>query len=152
VDKFYKRFLFLHTIFYLKGIGGAEMKILQTITVKQVLTDTSKNQLLEKYQKQQIHLQKEIDQLKFEMKKIEKTKKIQPVTLKSHFEREISNRSEKLKLLDYKIEQLSILPIGSELKERDVQALVEVEIGSDWEELIKTKTIVVTDGQVTEIR
>lgn len=128
------------------------MKILQTINVKQVLTVTSKNQLLEKYKKQRIQLQKEIDQLKFEMKKLEKTKKAQPLSLKAHFEKEISHRTEKMKLLDYKMEQLDILPIGSELKEREIQALVDVEIGSDWEELTNTKTIIVTDGKVTEIR
>jgi len=136
----------------LKSIGGAKMRILQTISVKQVLTDTSKNQLLDKYIKQQNRLQKEIDQLKFEMKKLEKTKKSHPLTLRSHFEKEINSRSEKIKLLDFKLEQLNILPVGSELKEREVQALVDVEVGSDWEEITKTKTIVITDGKVTEIR
>lgn len=128
------------------------MRILQTISVKQVLTDTSKNQLLDKYIKQQNRLQKEIDQLKFEMKKLEKMKKSHPLTLRSHFEKEINSRSEKIKLLDFKLEQLNILPVGSELKEREVQALVDVEVGSDWEEITKTKTIVITDGKVTEIR
>ena len=128
------------------------MRLLQTISVKQVLTDTSKNQLLEKFKKQQNRLQKEIDQLKFEMKKLEKTKKSQPLTLRSHFEKEMNSRLEKIKLLDFKMEQLNILPVGSELKEREVQALVDVEVGSDWEEIMKTKTIVVTDGKVTEIR
>ncbi|WP_050614751.1 YlqD family protein [Bacillus testis] len=128
------------------------MKILQSITVNQVLTENSKNQLLEKYHNQHAQLQKEIDQLKFEMKKIEKTKKVPPVSLKIHFEKEISNRMEKIKLLEYKVEQLDILPVGSELKEREVEALVEVEVGSDWEELTRAKAIIVTDGKVTEIR
>ncbi|WP_019242333.1 MULTISPECIES: YlqD family protein [Bacillus] len=128
------------------------MRILQTINVKQVLTVTSKNQLLEKYVNQKNQMQKEIDQLKFELKKFEKTKKNQPISLKAHFEKEITNRSEKIKLIDYKIEQLNILPIGSELKEREIQAFVDVEVGSNWEELTKTKTIIVTDGIVTEIR
>ncbi len=128
------------------------MKILQTISVKQVLTDNSKNQLLDKYTRQAYQLQKEIDQLKFEMRKLEKTKKIQPVSLKMHFEKEMSARSEKMKLLQYKMEQLDILPIGSELNDKEVQALVDVEIGTDWEVLTRQKTIIVTDGKVTEIR
>ena len=128
------------------------MKILQTVSVKQVLTESSKNQLLEKYQNQAYQLRKELDQLKFEMKKLEKTKKLQPVSLKAHFEKEMTSRSEKLKLLDYKMEQLDVLPVGSELKEREVQGLVDVEVGSNWEELTKTKTIIVKDGLVIEIR
>ena len=128
------------------------MKILQTITVNQILTQTSKNRLLENYQKQYTRLQKEIDQLKFEMKRLEKTKKIKPVTLKAHFEKEVSVRNEKMKLLEFKREQLEILPVGSELKEREVQAIVDVKIGDDLDELIAAKTIVVKDGKVTEIR
>ena len=128
------------------------MKILQTITVNQVLTKTSKNRLLENYQKQYAQLQKEIDHLKFEMKRLEKTKKFQPITLKAHFEKEVSVRNEKMKLLEFKREQLEILPIGSELKEKEVQAIVDVQIGDDWDELTASKTIVIKDGKVTEIR
>ena len=112
------------------------MKILQTVSVKQVLTESSKNQLLEKYQNQAYQLRKEL----------------QPVSLKAHFEKEMTSRSEKLKLLDYKMEQLDVLPVDSELKEREVQGLVDVEVGSNWEELTKTKTIIVKDGLVIEIR
>ncbi|WP_153123644.1 YlqD family protein [Peribacillus tepidiphilus] len=128
------------------------MKILQTVVVNQVLTETSKNQLLQKYKMKQIQFQKEIDQLKFELKKLEKTKKFQPASLKSHFEKEVNNRQEKIKLLEFQIEQLEILPVGSELKEREVQALVDVEIGANWDELIQTRTIVVKDGIVDDIR
>ena len=128
------------------------MRILQTVNVNQVLTENSKNQLIEQYAQQSAQLQKEIEQLKFEMKKLAKKKKIQPISLQTHFERELNNRSEKLKLLAFKLEQLEKLPIGSELKEREVQSIVDVEVGDDWKELTKVKTIVVTDGKVTEIR
>ena len=49
------------------------------------------------------------------------------------------------------MEQLEILPVGSELKEREVQSLVDVQVGENWEELIKTRTIVIKDGVVSEI-
>lgn len=128
------------------------MKILQNVIVNQVLTDSSKNQLLEKYKSKKSQLQKEGDQLRFELKKLEKTKKFQPASLRAHFEKEINIRQEKIKLLDFQIEQLDILPVGSELKEREVQSIVDVEIGANWDELIQTKTIVIKDGIVSEIR
>ncbi|RFU63305.1 YlqD family protein [Peribacillus glennii] len=128
------------------------MKILQNVIVNQVLTDSSKNQLLEKYKTDISRLQKEWDQLRFELKKLEKTKKFQPASLRAHFEKEINIRQEKIKLLDFQIEQLDILPVGSELKEREVQSIVDVEIGANWDELIQTKTIVIKDGIVSEIR
>ncbi len=128
------------------------MKILQNVIVKQVLTEKSKLELLDQFNSKKAVLKKECDQLRFELKKLEKTKKFQPVSLKTHFEKEIDVRKEKIKLLDFQIQQLDILPYGSELKEREVQAIVDVEIGQNWEEIVQTKTIIVKDGVVDEFK
>ena len=128
------------------------MKILQNVIVKQILTEKSKLELLDQFNAKKAVLKKECDQLRFELKKLEKTKKFQPVSLKTHFEKEIDVRKEKIKLLDFQIQQLDILPYGSELKEREVQAIVDVEIGQKWEEIVQTKTIIVKDGIVDEFK
>lgn len=128
------------------------MKILQNVIVKQILTEKSKLELLDQFNSKKAILKKECDQLRFELKKLEKTKKFQPVSLKAHFEKEIDVRKEKIKLLDFQIQQLDILPYGSELKEREVQAIVDVEIGQNWEEIVQTKTIIVKDGVVDEFK
>ncbi|WP_026692518.1 YlqD family protein [Peribacillus kribbensis] len=128
------------------------MEILQTVIVKHVLTETSKNQLLEKYEHNKGQLLKECGQLRFELKKMEKMKKMHPGSLKVHFEKEINKRQEKIKMLDFQIDQLGLLPLGSELKDRELQAIVKVEVGQVWDEAIGTKTIVVKDGMITEIR
>ena len=128
------------------------MKILQNVIVKQILTEKSKLELLDQFNSKKAVLKKECDQLRFELKKLEKTKKFQPVSLRTHFEKEIDVRKEKIKLLDFQIQQLDILPYGSELKEREVQAIVDVEIGQNWEEIVQTKTIIVKDGVVDEFK
>ncbi|WP_456271566.1 YlqD family protein [Bacillus sp. AK031] len=128
------------------------MRILQNVTVNQVLTESSKKSLLESYEGKKFQLQKECDQLKFEMKKLEKTKKYSSQNLKSRFEKEIEARMEKIKLTDFQIDQLNILPFGSELKDKEVQGIVEVEVGDNWEEKHSSKTIVIKDGYITEIR
>jgi len=128
------------------------VKILQNVIVKQILTEKSKLELLDQFNSKKAILKKECDQLRFELKKLEKTKKFQPVSLKTHFEKEIDVRKEKIKLLDFQIQQLDILPYGSELKEREVQAIVDVEIGQNWEEIVQTKTIIVKDGVVDEFK
>lgn len=128
------------------------MKLLQTVVVKQVLTEKSIEKLFDKYHSKKLQLQKECDQLRFELKRLEKTKKYQPTNLIKHFDKEIQIRLEKIKLADFQIEQLHNLPIGSELKEREVQALVEIDEGDQWEEFLTGKTIVVKDGIVIEIR
>ncbi|WP_394232553.1 YlqD family protein [Niallia oryzisoli] len=128
------------------------MKLLQSVVVKQVLTEKSKGELQKKYQTSLIQLQKECDQLRFELKKLERSKKFQQHTLTNQFDKEIQNRLEKVKLIEFQLEQLHMLPLGSELKESEVQALVDVGLGDRWSELAQRKTIVVKDDIVIEIR
>jgi len=71
------------------------MRILQTIAVKQVLTEISKYKLLKKYKDNKQQLKKECDQLLFEMKKLERTRKYTPSGLKTQFDKEIDMRKEK---------------------------------------------------------
>jgi hypothetical protein len=128
------------------------MNVLQNIVVKQVLTEKSKEQLLQKYEGNRLQLRKECDQLRFELKKLEKSKKFQTANLKKHFEKEIHTRQEKIKLLEFQLEQLHMLPLGSELKEKEIQGIIEVNIGDSWEEVVTNKTIIIKDGIVAEIR
>ncbi|MEH7388763.1 YlqD family protein [Bacillus sp. JJ1503] len=128
------------------------MKIIQSVVVKQVLTENSKSELLNKYHSNKLQFQKECDQLRFEMKKQEKSKKFNAANLKKQFEKEIQTRKEKIKLLDFQIEQLHILPLGSELKEKEVNAIIDIEIGDRWEDIQSGKTIIIKDGIVQDIR
>ncbi|WNS77151.1 YlqD family protein [Bacillus sp. DTU_2020_1000418_1_SI_GHA_SEK_038] len=128
------------------------MKIIQSVVVKQVLTENSKSELLNKYHSNKLQLQKECDQLRFEMKKQEKSKKFHAANLKKQFEKEIQMRKEKIKLLDFQIEQLHILPLGSELKEKEINAIIDIEIGDRWEDIQSGGTIIIKDGIVEDIR
>lgn len=128
------------------------MKLLQTVVIKQIMTEKSKDELFNKYQTRKMQLQKECGQLRFEQKKLEKSKKYQDANLLNHFEKEIDSRIEKIKVIDFQIEQLHILPIGSELMEREVQAIVDVNVGDSWNDFLTGQTIVVKDGYIEEIR
>jgi hypothetical protein len=128
------------------------LRILQTVVVKQVLTEKSKRELLEIYQKKVTHLQRECESLKFEQKKFEKSNKVKQIQVQKHFDNEIKQRVEKLEVLAFQIEQLNLLPLGSEIKEKEIQAIVDVRIGDNWENLSKAAEIVIKDGIVNEIR
>ncbi|MBO8176505.1 YlqD family protein [Aeribacillus pallidus] len=127
------------------------MKIIQPVTVKRVLTESAKEELLQMFQARKSRWEKEINQLKFEMKKLEKGKKIASPVLKANFSNEIQMRKEKIKMVDFQIEQLNILPIGSEIKDGEVQALIDIQIGDRWDEVVP-KEIVIKDGIVEDIR
>ncbi|MDN3014778.1 YlqD family protein [Paenibacillus sp. BSR1-1] len=125
------------------------MQIIQTVVVKRILTEKSKEKLFEQFNHQKLQLQKECSQLQFELKRLEKTKSFSPGELKSHFEKEINKRIEKEKLLEFQMEQLHMLPLGSELKEKEVQALVDIKEGDPW---IGQAEIIIKDGIIEEIR
>ncbi|MDR4946358.1 YlqD family protein [Neobacillus cucumis] len=128
------------------------MQLIQTVVVKQVVTEKSKEQLFKMFQGKLLELKKECDQLLFEHKRLEKTKNFSSETLKQKFEKEIQMRKEKIKLFEFQIEQLHTLPLGSEIQEREVQALVEVNVGDHWYEKMGQLTIIIEDGIVKEIR
>jgi hypothetical protein len=124
------------------------MNILHQVTVKQILTDTSKQELIVQFTKRKKRLEQECDQLYFEYKKVEKANK----QLSTQFLKEIDKRREKIKLVEFQLQQVHTLPIGSELKEKEVQAIIEVNIGDNWNEMMNEKTIVIKDGIVDQIR
>ncbi|MHC5253295.1 YlqD family protein [Listeria kieliensis] len=128
------------------------MQIVQKITVKQVLTEKSRAELLTYYSEQRKLLEKEREQLLFEQKKVEHKNRYQKEQVSDYFEQEMQVRKEKMKLVDFQMEQLGILPLGSEIREREMEALIEISVGDKWDESLFDKTIVVTDGIVTEIR
>ncbi|MFT4413539.1 YlqD family protein [Fredinandcohnia humi] len=128
------------------------MKIIQTVAVKQVLTENSKEALIESFLHNKEQLLKECEQLRFELKKMEKLKKYEPVRIKSHFTNEIDHRHEKIKQLDIQLEQIHKLPIGSEIKEKEVQSIIEIKVGDNWDDVTKARTIVIKDGIVEDIR
>ncbi|MBM7701841.1 YlqD family protein [Metabacillus iocasae] len=127
------------------------MYILQRVVVKQVLTETSKQDLYERFRERKLQLQKEIDQLTFQFKQTERIKKSSSLLL-SQFNKEKENRLEKIQVLDFQIEQLDKLTIGSELVEKEVEGLIEVHVGDEWNKVQQTKTIVLKDGIVIDIR
>ncbi|MCM3594325.1 YlqD family protein [Metabacillus idriensis] len=126
------------------------MEIFQTVMVKQILTETSREQLLNHFMQTKQQLEREIDQLSFQLKKKEKTN--QTEEMRKQYQREISKRMDKIKIADFQIQQLHTLPLGSEMKEKEMNAILEVQVGDRWDDLIKEKTIVIKDGIVVEIR
>lgn len=128
------------------------MKLLQSVTVVQILTEKSKSDLQARYHRDKIQLEKECEQLQFQFKKLEKTKRFHREELRTSFDKEIQSRHEKVKQIEFQLEQLHMLPIGSEIKEQEIEAIVSVEEGDCWSDITHHKTIVVKDDVIIEIR
>jgi predicted transcriptional regulator len=131
--------------------GGAFMKILQSVVVKQVLTENSKKELLNNFESNLFRLRKECEQLQFEQKKLEKNSKLLLKDIRNQFENELKKRTEKMKMINFQIDQLNHLELGSEIKEKEVQAIIDVQVGDCWDNINQAE-IVIKDGIVQEIR
>lgn len=128
------------------------VKIIQTVEVKQVLTEYSKKKLIDSLQSNKDQLLKECEQLKFELKKMEKLKKFDPTKIKLYFTNEIEIRQEKIKQIEFQIEQIHMLPIGSEIKDKEVESIIDIKVGDNWDSVTTARTIVIEEGIVKEIR
>lgn len=127
------------------------MQILQTVTVKQILTENTKQTLEKKLTQELLQIEKECEQFKFEEKKLLKNHH-SVNDIKQHIKRELANREEKKKSLEFQLAQLHILPLGSELKSQELTGIVDINIGDVWNESLLHKTILLKDGRVLDIR
>lgn len=127
------------------------MKIIKKVLIKQVITEKSKEKLQKKFSESKIRLEQECQRLRFEQRKLENKGEVSIQDIAKRFQREINKRKEKMQLADFKIEQLDVLELGSEITEKEVEALVEVGIGSHWDEIMGERAIVIRDDFVIRI-
>ncbi|NIK10765.1 YlqD family protein [Alkalibacillus sp. S2W] len=126
------------------------MKIIRQTKVKQVLTETSKEKLQYHFENEISAKRKEIDQLVFEKKKLLK-QQFDPQKVEEKFAKEELKRQQSIEWYEFQLEQLNQLPLGSEMTEREVEEIVEVSIGDNWDELMGNREIVVQDGKIVKI-
>ncbi|WP_208589154.1 YlqD family protein [Gracilibacillus suaedae] len=127
------------------------MKIIKKVAVKKIVTDQSKEQLKEGYQFKIFKLEQECEQLKFEQKKLEQRSANKKADIAAKFKKELSNRKDHINWYKYKLEQLEILPIGSEINDGEVEAVIDLEEGMNWDDLTEQKSIIIKDGMITKI-
>ncbi|MBY7143657.1 YlqD family protein [Virgibacillus sp. NKC19-3] len=127
------------------------MKIIKNVLIKQIVTEKSKEKLQRNFHESKMRLEQECQQLRFEQRKLENKAGVSKQDIAHRFQQEINNRKEKIKLADFKIEQLNMLELGSEIIEKEVEALVEVGVGSNWDEIMGERAIVIKDDVVIQV-
>ena len=127
------------------------MKIIKKVLIKQIITEKSKDKLKFKFKKNQMQLEQECQQLLFEQRKLQRRPGVSKQEIAQRFQKEIKNRKDKITLIEFKIEQLDMLELGSEITETEVDALVEVKEGSHWNDILGEKSIVIKDDIVVRI-
>ncbi|MCP3031170.1 YlqD family protein [Halobacillus sp. A1] len=128
------------------------MQIIKRIPVKQILTETSRQALKDRFNKKYEQLENECQQLMFEQKKVERNKEYNLTEIRQKFNKEIHLRKERMKRLQYQTSQLETLQDGQELKVDEVETVVNIEEGDHYDELLKDRQIVIKDGIVIRAR
>lgn len=127
------------------------MQIIKRVLIKQVITEKSKRVLKEKFEQDKIQLERECQQLLFEQRKLTNKLGASKTEITERFQQEIKHRKDKIMVIDFKIEQLEVLEIGSEIIEKEVDGLVDVKVGMCWDEIVGNKSIVIEDNVVIRI-
>ena len=127
------------------------MKIIKKVLIKQIVTEQSKQRLRNGFEKQKMQLEQECQQLLFEQRKLQNKTGVSKQEIAGRFQQEIQNRKNQIQLIDFKLEQLELLEIGSEIIEKEVEALVEVEVGMHWDGRMANKAIIIKDDTVIRI-
>lgn len=130
--------------------GEEALKVIRKVTIKQVITDETKVRFLHKLKQEQLQLKKECQQLLFEQKKLERARKLAQGSLTPNFTKQIEKRQNRIKTIDFQLEQMDILPIGTEIIEGETQAIIDINEGDQWDGV--TKEIIIENGVVKEIR
>ncbi len=132
------------------------LSIRQPVSVKFILTEQTKQQILTEQRRQ-------IEQLTAEMDQIEQQGKLaleQAMTqggsaaqeVRQQIEQERNQRMEQREQLIQQIQQIQQLELGTELQNMTVETMVDVNVGDDWGMVLMGSEIIIKDGIVHEIR
>src|SRR5690625_8050909 len=98
------------------------MLFLSQILIKQESSEKSKKKLESKFKDKKKDLALKCEQLIFEKKKLQKEKKSATHKIEQRFQVEIDNRKRKINQIDFQLEQLQQLPLGSEIVESKMES------------------------------
>src|SRR5699024_8158070 len=126
-------------------------KLIKQILIKQVITENSKKKLESKFKDEKKDLALKCEQLIFEKKKLQKEKKSATHKIEQRIQVEIDNRKRKINQIDFELEQLHQLPLGSERVQTKMESLVEVQLGMKWSNFQHATAIIIEDDSVIRI-
>lgn len=130
------------------------LTITRPVMVKVRITDQYKRSLAMELQQTVAKLELEIQQLEFQVRKLNEMAKKNPSAAElplAQLEQERQKRKDtRLKLLD-KIKEVGKLENGTEVLQGKVESFVQVRVGDDWNQLMNAE-IILQDGKVAAIR
>lgn len=131
------------------------IKIIQPVTVKTVVTDHLKHDLFRELERLLKQTETEIQYLNFKIKRtcieLDKRHNEDLSIAKNNLEVQKSSNYEKIRKIKENMDAISGLSIGEEIIKGTVDRIIEVKVGDNWKD-IETCEILLKDDKVMEIR
>ena len=132
------------------------LSIRQPVTVKFILTEQTKQQILAEQRRQIEQLTAELDQVELQGKQALEQAMAQggPAAqeVRQQVEQARNQRLEQREQVIQQIQQIQQLELGTELQNMTVETMVDVNVGDDWSKVLMGAEIIIKDGIVHEIR
>lgn len=132
-----------------------EIKIIQPVTIKTIVTESLKNCLLKELDALLKQIETELQYLSFKIKRttleIEKRHTEELTNLRNELESEKNKNYEKIRKIKENMDAISRLSLGEEIIKGTVDRIVHIKVGDNWSELEKCE-ILLKDEEVIEIR
>jgi hypothetical protein len=132
------------------------LTIRQPVTVKFILTELAKQQILADHRQQIENLTNELDQLEQQGRQALEEAMAQggeiAAQVREQIEQEKNNRIGQREQLIQQMQQIQQLELGTEVQNMNVETSVDVRVGDDWGKVLLGSEIIIKDGIVHEIR
>lgn len=132
------------------------MEIRQPVAVKFVLTEATKQQIIQEQRRQIEQVMSELEQLEVQGKEAIEQAMMQSGELAQQVRQQVENekqaREERREELIQQMQQFQQMDLGTEVQNMTVETTVTVHVGDDWSKVLMGSEIVVRDGIIVDIR
>jgi hypothetical protein len=132
------------------------VEIRQPVAVKFILTEATKQQIIQEQRRQIEQVINELEQLEIQGKEAIEQAMMQSGELAQQVRQQIENekqvREARREELFQQMQQFQQMELGTEIQNMTVETTVTVNVGDDWSKILLGSEIVVRDGIVVDIR
>ncbi|MFD1677237.1 YlqD family protein [Alicyclobacillus fodiniaquatilis] len=132
------------------------MDIRQPVAVKLILTEGTKQQILQEQRRQIEQVMNELEQLESQGREALQQAMAQggdfAQQVRQQLENEKNTREQRREELFQQMQQIQQMELGAEIQNMTVETVVSVKPGDDWSKVLLGAEIIVRDGVIQEIR
>jgi hypothetical protein len=132
------------------------LEIRQPVAVKLILTEATKQQIIQEQRRQIEQVMNELEQIDAQGREALQQAMAQggefAQAVRQQIEQEKQTREQRREELFQQMQQIQQMELGTEIQNMTVETVVQVKPGDDWSKVLLGSEIIVRDGVIQEIR